>query len=168
MTATMTIDTPLGPMAAAAGCAGVVRLQFGDGGATRGSAAGLAHLARLAEELAGYFAGTRTAFTVAVNGAAGTPFQRAAWAGLGAIPYGRTWTYGGQAAAIGRPTACRAVGRANGANPVCIVVPCHRVVGAGGSLTGFTAGLDRKRWLLDHERAVCGAGGRAGVGLTRI
>ena len=147
------IKTPLGPMLARADATGITRLAFdeaadGDGGGP--------HLSRLADELAGYFAGRRTAFTVPVSAAVGTPFQRAAWAYLGAIPFGQTRTYGRQAAAVGRPTAARAVGRANGANPVCLLVPCHRVVAATGSLTGYAFGLDRKRWLLDHERRVVG------------
>jgi methylated-DNA-[protein]-cysteine S-methyltransferase len=81
----------------------------------------------------------------------GTEFQRRVWAELRRIPAGTTWSYGQLAAAIGRPGASRAVGLANGANPVAIVVPCHRVIGASGTLTGYGGGLPRKRWLLDHE-----------------
>ena len=81
----------------------------------------------------------------------GTLFQRAVWAGLRSIPAGQTLTYAALAARIGRPAAVRAVGAANGANPVGVVVPCHRVIGADGSLTGYGGGLDRKRWLLAHE-----------------
>jgi methylated-DNA-[protein]-cysteine S-methyltransferase len=83
----------------------------------------------------------------------GTPFQRAVWTALRAIPPGRTMSYGALAAALGAPKAVRAVGRANGANPICVVVPCHRVIGADGSLTGYGGGLERKRWLLAHEGA---------------
>jgi methylated-DNA-[protein]-cysteine S-methyltransferase len=83
----------------------------------------------------------------------GTSFQRAVWAALRAIPPGRTMSYGALAAALGAPRAVRAVGRANGANPISIVVPCHRVIGADGSLTGYGGGLERKRWLLAHEGA---------------
>ena len=82
---------------------------------------------------------------------AGTPFQRSVWAGLRSIPAGETLTYAALAARIGRPAAVRAVGAANGANPVGVVVPCHRVIGADGSLTGYGGGLERKRWLLAHE-----------------
>ncbi len=82
----------------------------------------------------------------------GTAFQRAVWASLRRIPVGTTSTYGQLAAQLGRPAASRAVGAANGANPLSIVVPCHRLVGAGGALTGYAGGLDRKRWLLDHEQ----------------
>ncbi len=82
---------------------------------------------------------------------AGTPFQRAVWAGLRSIPAGKTLTYAALAARVGRPAAVRAVGAANGANPVGVVVPCHRVIGADGSLTGYGGGMERKRWLLTHE-----------------
>jgi methylated-DNA-[protein]-cysteine S-methyltransferase len=85
--------------------------------------------------------------------AAGTPFQRAVWAALTAIAPGQTMTYGGLAARLGHPTAVRAVGRANGSNPVSLVVPCHRVIGADGSLTGYGGGVERKAWLLVHEGA---------------
>ncbi len=84
---------------------------------------------------------------------AGTPFQRDVWAALREIPVGKTLSYGALAAKIGRPKAVRAVGLANGANPIGIVVPCHRVIGADSSLTGYGGGLDRKRWLLNHEGA---------------
>jgi methylated-DNA-[protein]-cysteine S-methyltransferase len=81
----------------------------------------------------------------------GTPFQREVWAALRQIPAGETWSYGRLAAHIGRPAAVRAVGLANGANPIGVVVPCHRVIGASGGLTGYAGGLERKRWLLAHE-----------------
>ena len=84
---------------------------------------------------------------------AGTPFQRAVWGALREIPRGATESYGKLAQRIGRPTAVRAVGLANGSNPIGIVVPCHRVIGANGSLTGYGGGMERKRWLLEHERA---------------
>jgi methylated-DNA-[protein]-cysteine S-methyltransferase len=102
-------------------------------------------------QLEEYFAGERTLFDVPLA-PRGTAFQRAAWDALRAIPYGRTSSYVAQARAIGRPSAARAVGAANGRNPIAIVLPCHRVVGASGSLTGYGGGLDRKRWLLEHER----------------
>ena len=82
---------------------------------------------------------------------AGTPFQRAVWAALRKIPAGETLTYAALAARIGKPAAVRAVGAANGANPVGVVVPCHRVIGANGALTGYGGGIERKRWLLAHE-----------------
>lgn len=107
-------------------------------------------LRQTATQLDEYFAGTRTAFDVPLD-LEGTRFQLAAWHALAEIPFGATSTYGQQARAIGFPTAARAVGAANGANPVCIVLPCHRVIGANGSLTGFGGGLAIKQWLLDHE-----------------
>ena len=91
----------------------------------------------------------------------GTDFQRSVWAALRTIPAGETWSYGRLASAIGKPAAVRAVGLANGANPVGVIVPCHRVVGANGTLTGYAGGLERKRWLLAHEKA--GAGTEQGA-----
>jgi methylated-DNA-[protein]-cysteine S-methyltransferase len=99
-----------------------------------------------------WFGGDLAAFDgVAVDGG-GTPFQRRVWAALRRIPAGETTTYGALAAALGAPGAARAVGLACGRNPIAIVVPCHRVVGADGRLTGYAGGLERKRWLLEHER----------------
>ncbi len=105
----------------------------------------------LREQLTAYFAGELREFDVPLA-VAGTPFQQAVWSALREVPYGTTCTYGDLAAAIGRPTAVRAVGAANGRNPVCIVVPCHRVVGSGGSLTGYAGGVERKQLLLALER----------------
>jgi methylated-DNA-[protein]-cysteine S-methyltransferase len=104
--------------------------------------------------LIAYFDGELGALGEIEIATAGTAFQEAAWAALRAIPAGATRSYAQQAAAIGRPRAVRAVGRANGDNPVAIVTPCHRVIGAGGDLTGFGGGLHRKRWLLEHEGAL--------------
>jgi methylated-DNA-[protein]-cysteine S-methyltransferase len=98
-----------------------------------------------------YFDGALDAVVGLETAQAGTDFQRLVWAGLRRIPAGQTMSYGALAAKFGRPNASRAVGLANGANPIPIVVPCHRVIGANGSLTGFGSGLPRKRWLLDHE-----------------
>ncbi len=108
-------------------------------------------LVRAERQLAEYFAGQRHAFDVPLD-PVGTPFQRSAWLELREIPYGETRTYGEQAAAIGRPRAPRAVGAANGRNPLSIFVPCHRVIGADGSLTGFAGGLETKRFLLALEQ----------------
>ena len=107
----------------------------------------------VAEQLAQYFAGDRVDFDVPLD-LRGTDFQLAVWQALAEIPFGQTSTYGDQAERIGRPKAARAVGAANGQNPVSIVLPCHRIVGKDGSLTGFGGGLDTKRFLLDHERTV--------------
>ena len=103
------------------------------------------------EALAAYFAGDLPALDRVEVRTGGTPFQREVWAALRAIAPGATASYGDLARALGRPAAVRAVGAANGANPIALVAPCHRVVGAGGSLTGYAGGLERKRWLLEHE-----------------
>jgi methylated-DNA-[protein]-cysteine S-methyltransferase len=106
---------------------------------------------RVVDQLEGYFAGERTSFDVDLA-AVGTPFQHEVWAALRRIPYGHTASYGQVAERIGRPGASRAVGLANGANPIGIIVPCHRVVGSTGKLTGYGGGLERKQFLLDLER----------------
>ena len=100
-----------------------------------------------------YFQGARKGFELPLS-LTGTPFQQLVWNALKAIPYGTTASYGAIANAIGRPRAVRAVGRAIGCNPVPLIIPCHRVIGAGGKLTGFSGGLDRKRWLLQRENAL--------------
>ncbi|MFO1076322.1 MAG: methylated-DNA--[protein]-cysteine S-methyltransferase [Planctomycetota bacterium] len=106
-------------------------------------------------QLAEYFAGARTRFDLELA-PAGTPFQQRVWRALCAIPFGSTCSYGHIAARIGKPTASRAVGAANGRNPIAIVVPCHRVVGGDGTLTGYAGGLDKKRWLLALEARALG------------
>lgn len=110
-------------------------------------------LVQAGAQLHAYFQGTLRAFDVPLA-PRGTAFQLACWQGLRRIPYGVTVTYGQQARAMGAPNASRAVGAANGRNPLGIVVPCHRVVGSNGALTGFGGGLQTKRWLLDHEARV--------------
>lgn len=108
------------------------------------------------EQLGDYFAGSRTDFDLPLQ-AAGSVFQRRVWEQLASIPYGRTWSYGELARAIGQPGAARAVGLANGRNPISVVVPCHRVIGTGGAITGYGGGVERKQTLLDLERRVAGA-----------
>jgi methylated-DNA-[protein]-cysteine S-methyltransferase len=110
-------------------------------------------LPELQEQLAAYFVRELKEFDVSLS-VAGTPFQQRVWAGLAQIPYGEAWSYAELAEHIGSPTAVRAVGLANGRNPVSIVVPCHRVVGSNGSLTGYGGGLERKQLLLDLERGL--------------
>lgn len=105
----------------------------------------------LASAIGGYFAGEVHAIDNLPVKTAGTDFQRTVWRALRDIPCGSTVSYGELARRIGRPEAVRAVGLANGANPIGVVVPCHRVIGANGSLTGYGGGMERKRWLLDHE-----------------
>lgn len=114
--------------------------------------AGRSPFTAVREQLDAYFAGRLTTFDLPLCLAAGTPFQRTVWEALTRIPYGQTRGYGELATELGNPGASRAVGLANGKNPIGIIVPCHRVVGAGGSLVGYGGGLARKRALLDFER----------------
>lgn len=160
------LDTPIGRMIAIAGRTGLHMLEFVDGRGTRTSVARLLrrldarvaartdpHLSETAAQIAEYFEGRRRAFDLSIS-AVGTERQRRAWRYVSAIPYGDTRSYSDLASALGNARAVRAAGSANAANPVSIVVPCHRVVGANGVLTGYGGGLERKRWLLEHERRV--------------
>jgi methylated-DNA-[protein]-cysteine S-methyltransferase len=107
----------------------------------------------LSAALTAYFAGDLAAIEkLPVSESAGTPFQRSVWRALRGIPCGESRSYGEIARALGRPSAVRAVGLANGSNPICIVVPCHRVIGSNGKLVGYGGGVERKRWLLTHEK----------------
>ena len=152
-----TFDSPLGEL-----------LAVGDGSALHGLYMQEGHtaiavdrrwepdeepFADLSAQLAEYFAGRRTTFDVPLT-LAGSPFQQRVWRALRDIPYGETSSYGAIARRLGVPSAARAVGVANGQNPVCVIVPCHRVIGADGSLTGYGGGLDRKRLLLELEAGV--------------
>jgi methylated-DNA-[protein]-cysteine S-methyltransferase len=110
-----------------------------------------ARLEREAAQIAEYFAGVRLQFDFPID-PEGTPFQRRVWAGLTRIPFGQTMSYGALANALGKPGAARAIGSANSKNPIAIVVPCHRVIAADGSLCGFASGTERKSWLLDWEQ----------------
>ncbi len=103
-----------------------------------------------------YFAGKRRDFDIPLA-SVGTPFQQRVWQALCEIPYGETWSYLQLATRIGNPKACRAVGLANGRNPIAVIVPCHRVIGANGALTGYGGGMERKRTLLDLERRTASA-----------
>ncbi len=128
----------------------LLRLHYGRDGVTLSDDGGPSAARRALEA---YFAGAFTALDNLEVETAGTPFQRAVWAALRRIPAGQTLSYGALAARIGKPAAVRAVGLANGSNPIGVVVPCHRVIGANGALTGYGGGLPRKRWLLEHEGA---------------
>jgi methylated-DNA-[protein]-cysteine S-methyltransferase len=150
MTRSTIIDSPVGPLTLTDRDGALARVWFG----ARGESASPTRLLSSAtEQLEQYFAAQRTSFDLPLA-PAGTPFQLACWWALAEIPYGETSTYGAQAARIGKPEAIRAVGAANGANPLAIVLPCHRVIGANGSLTGFGGGLETKRRLLDLEAGV--------------
>ena len=155
------IDSPLGPISTGVDERGAVAwVAFGDVRLRR-DLPGVPAKADLAEDAAAtsevdrqlgeYFAGSRRAFDLDVA-PAGSEFQRAAWEMLRKIPYGETRTYGQQAALLGRPNSARAVGRANATNPIAIIVPCHRVIGASGALTGYASGLPIKEALLAMER----------------
>ena len=142
-------QTPFGPVTIAAGEGAVMQVHFGClVHTTPPQSTKLADLA--AEQLTEYFSGRRQSFTVPLR-PAGTPFQRRVWEELRKIPYGKTATYGQIARNIGRPSAARAVGMANHQNPIAVMIPCHRVVGANGALVGYAAGLPMKRRLLDLE-----------------
>jgi len=158
------VPTPVGEMLVATDDAGLLRaldwenyearmhkllrLHYGANNVTLEASRSASVMRR---SLEAYLAGELSAIDKLPVKTAGTPFQREVWTALRAIPAGRTVTYGALAVQLGRPRAVRAVGLANGANPIGVVVPCHRVIGADASLTGYGGGLERKRWLLEHE-----------------
>ena len=160
-----TYATPLGDMLALLSGRGLCLLEFSQHTqglareiaqveAARGGPAGPGGNAlteQLGRELAEYFAGQRQRFDIPLD-LVGTPFQQSVWQALLKIPYGQTRSYAEQARGIGKPTATRAVAAANGSNKVSLIVPCHRVIGSDGSLTGYAGGLPRKQWLLALER----------------
>ena len=147
------LDTPLGRLRLVDHGRGLAGLDFADrlAAPADGWCEDPAPFAEVARQLAAYFAGERRTFDVPLD-LKGTPFQREVWQALTEIPFGATERYGALAARLGRPGASRAVGAANGHNPVAILVPCHRVVDANGRLAGYAGGLERKRWLLKHEQ----------------
>lgn len=161
-----TILTPIGPMLAVASADGLCALEFGSRGRLPRLEARLARWCRgwavhdgsshVIESVRGwlsaYFDGTSADASRVALDLRGAPFELRVWAALREIAPGDTKTYGAIAGRVGSPGAARAVGMANAANPVAIIVPCHRVIGADGTLTGYGGGLDRKRWLLAHER----------------
>lgn len=159
--ATATIGSPTGDLMLIATDAGLAAVLWGERATIHGRFAPLRTapdhplIAATVHQLDEYFAGTRTRFDLPLD-PVGTPFQREVWAALLAIPYGETRSYADIAHAIGRPTATRAVGAANGRNPISIVTPCHRVIGKSGALTGFGGGLANKERLLALERRVSG------------
>jgi methylated-DNA-[protein]-cysteine S-methyltransferase len=149
-------ETPIGLLRVVERDGAIARIDMSscEGFATRacGQAGTSPLLSAALRQLEEYFAGARTTFDLPLR-PEGTVFQRQAWQALCAIPYGQTRSYAEQARAVGRPSATRAIGAANGRNPIAIVVPCHRVIGSDGSLTGYAGGERVKRWLLDHEGA---------------
>lgn len=149
------LDTPIGPLLLVSDGAGLVEIGLPRAGAAPAAPADAkaskSKLHAAARELGEYFAGTRRQFDVPLH-PSGTPFQLEVWGALLSIPYGETVSYADIARRIKRPRAVRAVGAANGANPLSIIVPCHRVIGSHGDLVGYGGGLPAKRWLLAHER----------------
>ncbi|HEX6755169.1 MAG TPA: methylated-DNA--[protein]-cysteine S-methyltransferase [Mycobacteriales bacterium] len=159
------VDSPIDPLMLVGDESGLRELLMAPHSPPPGAVEDRGPLAAAAAQLEAYFAGELTTWDLPLA-PVGTAFQQKVWAALRAIPYGATMTYGEIAAGLGQPTASRAVGLANGRNPIAVIQPCHRVIGADGSLTGFGGGLDRKRWLLDHERTVLArAGGPVVAGL---
>ena len=157
--AAATLSTPIGELLLVSDGAALVALRFDDarrGEPTPGGAEAPL-IGRASGQLREYFAGERSSFDLPLR-PAGTPFEQRVWDELRRIPYGETTSYGEIAARIGEPAAARAVGRANGRNPIPVIVPCHRVIGADGSLTGFGGGLACKRALLDLERGALSLG----------
>lgn len=171
--ATVRMDSPLGVIEILASAAGVTRVDFVDAGDAKdcppesadeaarertsetARVDAMAHARQAERELREYFEGARRTFTVALD-VRGTAFQERCWAFLSTIPFGQTRSYLDEAMSLGDAKGTRAVGGANGKNPVPIIVPCHRVIARSGALQGFAAGLRRKRWLLDHEMKVVG------------
>jgi methylated-DNA-[protein]-cysteine S-methyltransferase len=153
------VDTPIGKLTVVAAETGIRRILWDGEAPPEGAVEGGSDILDAAvTQIQEYFAGARTTFDLPLD-LGGTPFQQKVWLELGSIPFGTTISYGEQAQRVGRPQAARAVGAANGRNPVPIVLPCHRVIGSGGALTGFGGGLDTKRTLLRHEAEVLGARG---------
>lgn len=155
MFAYTTLPSPVGPLTIVASPTAVAAIHLGDDVPVPGARPADDHpiVAAAAAQLGEYFAGRRRAFDLPLGGA-GTAFQRDVWRALCAIPFGATCGYGELAARLGRPSAARAVGAANGKNPIAIVVPCHRVIGKDGTLTGYAGGLAIKQWLLAHEARI--------------
>jgi O-6-methylguanine DNA methyltransferase len=155
---TITIATPLGDMIAGATSEGLCLLEFRDEKIKEENkihASGNDHLLLLRSQLKEYFDGTRCEFKIPLV-LDGTVFQQTVWKGLISIPYGATRSYQEQAESLNKPGSVRAVANANGMNRIAIIIPCHRVIGSNGKLTGYAGGLHRKKWLLDHERRFSG------------
>ena len=150
------IKSPAGPLLLAASNQGLLALEFGRGKPRAGWVESEERIAPFARQLAEYFAGQRREFDLPLD-LRGTDFQKRCWRELLKIPYGETRSYADIARAIGNPLAVRAVGLANGQNPIAIIVPCHRVIGSDGSLTGYGGGIETKRRLLELEGALSGS-----------
>jgi methylated-DNA-[protein]-cysteine S-methyltransferase len=144
---TESYNSPFGEITVISTIGGIISLNFSK------SANSNTHKTEIQNQLDEYFSGTRRNFNLKLN-LQGTAFQKKAWQAMLQIPYGKTTTYGEIANKIGHPKAARAVGMACNKNPVIIIVPCHRILGASGKLTGYSAGLDKKQWLIEHENCI--------------
>ena len=153
MTYTKHLDSPVGLLRLVATDNGLSEVQFEQDGEIDRHHDDHQLLAEAETQLLEYFAGQRQEFDIEIDIAQGTEFQLAAWQALAEVPYGETRTYRQQAQAVGRPKAVRAIGSANGKNPISIILPCHRIIGSDGSLTGYGGGLSTKEFLLNHEQA---------------
>lgn len=158
------IETPLGPMVVIADKNGLYLLEFVDWHGLEHTIKNLClkteamiitgsadPILSIGDELSSYFGGSLQEFKTPLR-PIGTPFQKLAWSGLMRVPYGQTRSYRDQATSIGKPTATRAVANANGANPIAIVIPCHRIINSNGDLGGYGGGIARKKWLINHEK----------------
>ena len=171
---TSRVDSPIGPLTLTASDGALIGLTMENQRHVRPASPDWrrddAWFAAVAEQLDAYFAGDLTEFDLPMR-LAGTQFQRRVWQGLCTIPYGQTLSYGALATRVGSPGGSRAVGLANGRNPIAVIVPCHRVIGANGSLTGYGGGLERKIALLELERITLSKsltpGGTVPAGATR-
>ncbi|MDM3870904.1 methylated-DNA--[protein]-cysteine S-methyltransferase [Porticoccus sp. W117] len=150
---TAIIESPIGNIRISADQEGLTELRFRDQPLTGKPKSDV--LAVTVKQLQEYFAGKRQVFDLPLN-PQGTDFQRQVWRQLLSVEFGDTTSYGDIAKTIGKPTASRAVGAANGQNPISIIVPCHRIIGSSGKLTGYAGGLERKQWLLNHEYKTAG------------
>ena len=154
----VTADSPVGKLTLSSDGEALCALRFGEGGHDAPDEIIKKALCELDE----YFAGRRTVFDIPLR-PSGTEFQRAVWTALVSIPYGQTRSYADIAAAVGSPLACRAVGMANHRNPIAVIIPCHRVIGKDGSLTGYAGGTDIKKYLLGLEKNTASAEAPSGI-----
>lgn len=163
------LQTPIGPVTIVSDGTSITGISMRPASDVAGSATEWseddARLAECRAQLTAYFAGELREFTLPLA-PRGTPFQKSVWSALRRIPFGETLSYGALAASLGHPGSARAVGAANRTNPIGIVVPCHRVIGADGTLTGYAGGIERKKFLLEHEAALTGALPQMELGIT--